>query len=409
MINTEYFIASKLSKAKGEKFSRFIIKLAIIATSLSLAVMIIATATITGFQKEIGEKVFGFFGHIHIMGFDYNYSQSLENEPINKNQNFYPSIDTFPEIKHIQVYATKPGIIKVNDQIEGIVLKGISDDFDWNFFQQSLTEGKIFSIDSTSTSDDILISKYTAQRLRLKVKDEVLIYFIQQPPRVRKLTVSGVYNTGLEEYDKIYALIDIKHIQKLNNWDQNQIGGFEIFTSDVNDLDKMVDFVYNNILDLSLNARTIKDINPNIFDWLALQNINQRVILILMTVVAAINLITVLLILILERTNMIGILKALGASDCLIRKIFIYNAVYIILKGLFWGNLIGIGLCFAQKYLELISLPEESYYLSYVPIDINWVAILIINLSAIIINALILLIPSYLIVKVNPIKAIRFS
>ncbi len=408
-MNTEHFIARRLSSSKKKGFSKFIIRLAVTATALSIAVMIISSAIILGFQQQISEKVFGFWGHIQIMNFDFNYGQSYENDPVNIKQNFYPHIDTFPEIDHIQIYATKPAIAKVNDQIEGIVLKGIGADFDWQFFEKSLVEGTSFLIDNNKLSNNVLISKATAKRLKLSTGDDFLVYFIQEPPRARKFKITGIYNTGIEEYDQVFAIIDIKHIQKLNNWSPNQAGGFELFIHDINYLDKASDFVYNHILDLALDAKTIKEINPNIFDWLELQNVNQQLILILMTIVAAINLITVLLILILERTNMVGILKALGASNWFIRKIFLYNAFYIIIVGLGIGNLVGLGLCFIQKYFSIVSLPEESYYLSVVPIDLSISSILYINLAAIILNLLILIIPSYLVVRISPVKAIRFS
>lgn len=373
--------------------------------------MVIATSTITGFKNQVSEKVYGFLGHIHINGFDFNYSESYENLPINKNQNFYPSIANSDEIKHIQVYATKPGIIKANDQIEGVVLKGVAEDFNWHFFDQYVQEGSAFQVKEDSLSPYVMISSTTANRLNLLVGDKMLVYFIQgnKQPRPRKFLIKGIYNTGLQEFDEIFALVDMKHIQKLNDWSDNLIGGFEIFVEDIDDLEETANFVYDNIIDINLDAKTVQEINPNIFDWLELQNVNQRLILILMLFVAVINIITVLLILILERTRMIGILKALGLSNWSIRKIFIYNMGYIILLGLFWGNLVGIGLSVLQQQFELIRLDEASYYLSSVPVNLNWLNILLINLVVLLVNVAVLIFPSYLIAKIEPIKAVRFT
>ena len=365
--------------------------------------------TITGFQKEIGEKVYGFWGHIHIKQFDFNYNYAIGDKPINKNQNFYPFIDTIPEIRNIQVYANKAGIIKTKEDIEGIVLKGIGSDYNWEFFKQYLIEGDTIQIKDGKKNNNIILSSKTAQRLKLKLGDDVVVYFIQKPARVRKFKLKGIYNTGLEEFDKIYALVDIAHIQKLNGWTDNQVGGFQVFLNSLSSLDEVLDYIYYNIIDLSLNAKSTREINPNIFDWLDLQSINQQVILILMILVAAINLITTLLILILERTNMIGILKAIGASNIAIQNIFLYNILIIISMGLFFGNIIGIGLSLIQKHFNLISLPEASYYLTTVPVNLDPITIIALNVGVLIINALILFVPSLLVRRISPIKAIRFD
>ena len=406
-MNLEYFVARRIAQSKGKSFSRFIVRLAIIAIALSLAVMIITTAIVTGFKKEISEKMFGFWGHIHINHLEAN--RSYQEVPVNKQQNFYPSIDTLKEIRHIQVFAKKAGIIKTDTEMEGIVLKGIGSDFDWRFFERYLVAGSAFSLSDTSISKYILISQATASRLNFKVGDDVVVYFSQKPTRVRKFEVGGVYKTGLEEFDRMFALVDIGHIQKLNNWARNQVGGFEIFIHDVNQLDEIGDFIYYSVLDPSLYAQTIKEMQPAIFDWLGLQDINTQFILRLMVLVAAINMITALLILILERTNMIGILKALGAKSWSIRKIFLYNAAYIIGIGLFWGNVLGIGLCLIQQYFHLIKLPEASYYISVAPINLDMFFILGLNVGTLIICLLLLLLPSYLVTRINPIKAIRWA
>ncbi len=407
-MNTAWFITRRIAFGKRRSFSGFIITIAVAAVALSIAVMLITTATVNGFQNHISRKIFGFWGHIHISKYSLNNSYEDLN-PVTIYQSFYPAIDTVPGIKHIQVYAHKAGIIKTNNEIEGVVLKGISTDFDWSFFKEYLIEGKVFEITDSVKSNDILISHTTATRLQLKTGDGLAIYFVQNPPLVRKFNISGIYKTGLEEYDEKYALIDIKHIQKLNNWESDQVGGFEVFLDRMEDLPYFSDLLYYEIAGQDLEVQNIKEINPNIFEWLALQDMNEQVILGLMILVAIINMITALLILILERTNMIGILKSLGATDWLIRKIFLYNAAYIVGWGLVIGNLLGLSICWLQLKFGFIKLPEESYYISVAPIDIEPITVVILNLGTMIVCLFALIWPSFLATSINPIKAIRFK
>lgn len=368
-------------------------------------------AIVTGFQKEIRDKVIGFGAHIQISKYDSN--SSLEAQPIDKNQSFYPAFDTVPGIRHIQVYATKAGIIKTDEQMEGVVLKGIGSDYDWSFFQNRIVDGTIFKVNNSFKSKDVIISKLLARRMKLKTGDSLRMYFIlkdqtQTQPKARKLHISGIYETGLEEFDKVFVIGDIAQIQSLNKWNNNQVAGFEIILDDFKDLDKISEFVYKNI-GYDLNSKNIKQLNPQIFDWLGLQDMNVIIILTLMILVAAINMISTLLILILERTNMIGILKALGAKNGSIRKIFLYTSANLIGKGLFWGNLIAISLCLLQKQFGIITLPQESYYMSTVPINLNIFYILMLNAGTLLMCMLMLIIPSYIITKISPVKAIRFS
>lgn len=407
-MNLELFITQRIAFSKSSSFSGFIVKIAIAAIALSMTVMIITTAIVSGFQNEIRNKIFGFWGHIHITSFDSNNSYEDIN-PISQNQLFYPDTkNTSKDIKHLQVFAHKAGIIKTDNDIEGIVLKGISSDFDWSFFSRYLVSGTTFNVNDTAASKCILLSQSTAKRLQIKVNDDIVMYFVQQPPRIRKFTVCGIYNTNLEEYDEKYALIDIRHIQKLNNWAEGMVGGFEVFLKSEKNLTQISDSIYANISN-SLYAQNIREINPNIFEWLELQDMNKTVILTLMLIVAIINMITALLILILERTNMIGILKALGASNWRIRKIFIYNALIIVSIGLLIGNVLGIGLCLIQKHAQIITLPQESYYLTVAPIEINLATIIGLNVFSFITCLLMLILPSYLVTRILPIKAIRFA
>ncbi len=408
-MNTELFIARRILSKNKENFSRPIVKIAITSIALGLAVMIIAVAIVTGFQSEIKEKVIGFGSHIQISNFDYN--KSFEDSPISKNQSFYPFIDTIEGIKHIQVFANKAGIIKTKDQIQGVVLKGIGADYDWSFFEDKIVEGENFIVNDSVKTDDVIISRSLSKLLKLKTGDGLRMYFVSgsgSQPRGRKFNIKGIYETELEEFDILYVICDIKHIQKLNRWTDDQIGGFEILIDDFDELEKFANIIYREI-GYDLDAKTIKETNPQIFEWLGLQDMNVVVILVLMVLVAGITMISTLLILILERTNMIGILKALGSKDISIRKIFLYNASYIIGKGLLWGNIIGIGLCLLQDYFQLITLNQESYYVSYVPVNLGLQSMLILNAGTFLVCLIMLLIPSLIITRISPVKAIRFS
>ena len=427
-----YFITRKVARFGQQSFSRLIIRFAVIAVALSVSVMIASTALIAGFKKEISSKIFGFWGHIHIS--DSGVSRSiLESKPISKFQDFYPSIDTLRQasyadyeewggreivverksnagVRHIQVFAVKPGIIQANEEIEGIILKGVDEGFDWEFMTRYIKEGSILNLSDSTMSNEILISRQTANRLKVGVGDKFTIHFPEKnEQRKRRFVIAGIYKTGLEEYDQKFALADIRQVRQLSNWKADEVSGFEVFLEDLDDLEVMTNYIYYDILPPTLYAEAISDKFREVFDWLDLQDINEVVILVLMLVVAIINMVTALLILILERTNMIGILKALGSPNWTVRKIFLYYAGYIVLMGLFWGNLLGLGLCFAQDTFEFIKLSEENYYLSVAPVHINWWVVLLLNLGTLLITVMALIIPSYLITRISPVKAIRFK
>ena len=407
-MNVEYFIAKRLVSAKegNNRLSRPIIRIAILAIALSVAVMLISIGVVKGFKKDIADKVIGFGSHIQITAFSDN--NSYETKAISKNQDFYPSIENEKGINHIQYFATKAGIIKTKDEIHGVILKGVGSDFNRDFFKDNLVEGEVPIYNDTLTSLRVMISKKIADLLDLEIDEKLIMYFAQDPPRVRKFVVAGIYTTELEEFDNLYVFGDIRHIQNLNNWGIDSVGGFEITIHNFDNLDALTQMVYEKI-DYDLNAQTIKEINPQIFDWLKLQDINVNVIIILMLIVAGINIITALLILILERTKLIGILKAIGQNNWSVRKVFLYNASYLIGKGLFWGNLLGIGLCLLQKYFHLISLNPATYYMNTVPIHLTFSDTLLLNFGAMLSCILMLIIPTYLITKITPIKAIRFE
>ena len=426
-MNTAYYIARRLirspdkSKKDGNGSSdtdsapksrssfvgtQPIIMIATASISLGIAIMIVAIAIVTGFKTEIRSKVIGFGSHIQITNFDSN--SSFEPSPIERDQHFCPSLDTVEGIRHIQVYATKAGIIKTGDEIEGVVLKGIGSDFDWAFFESKIVAGKSFKVIEGEKSNNVLISKFTANKLNLKVDDQLLMYFIQKSQRIRKFTVSGIYSTGLDEFDKLYVLGDIQHIQKLNNWDPDQIGGFEVLIDDFDELNKLGEYVYNEI-GAELFSQTIRESNSQIFDWLDLQNINARIILFLMIFVAGINMVSALLILILNRTKMIGILKAVGANNWMIRKVFIYVATSLIGKGLFWGNLVGIGLCWLQMKYGIVGLDQESYYVSVIPVILDVSSIIYLNLLTLLVSVVFLILPSWIVTRIQPVSAMRFN
>lgn len=435
-MNLELFIAKKVAEANKQSFSRMIIRIAIAAIALCLAVMIGATAMISGFKQEISDKIFGFNGHIKVTALGANSSSVvLETLPIDKKQDFYPALADIVElaypakreilginlpgeyeattkggVKHIQVYALKPGVIKTKEAIEGIALKGVGDDFNWEFLQQFMQSGEVLNTASDEPERGILISQQTADRLNVEVGKEFIVYFMEGQDQIRrKLKVKGIYKTGLVDFDKGFALVDIRFLQALNKWAPNQIGGFEIFVDDLDDLEIITEYVDLEELPTNLMAANLKDIVPDLFGWLDFQDINEVVILSMMIAVCIVNMITALLILILERTNMIGILKAMGARDWTIRKVFLYHAAYIIGLGLLWGNILGIGFCLIEDYFHLIKLSEENYYLSYAPINLQFGTIAALNIGTLILTVAFLIIPTYLITKISPVKAIRFN
>ncbi|MGA1976880.1 MAG: FtsX-like permease family protein [Bacteroidales bacterium] len=414
-MNLPYFIAHRLIRGRreGNSFSRPINVIAVIGIASGLAVMILAVAILTGFKQKIREKVVGFGSNIQIVNFDSNLS--LETAPISRDQDFVPKIKKLPGIKHLQVFATKAGIIQTGDEIQGVVLKGIGSDFDWSFFESNMIDGKVFTVNDSVRTDKVIISKKISDMLKLKTGDSFVMHFVQDPPRMRKFTVCGIYETSLEDFDKIYVFCDIGHIRRLNGWKDDQVSGFEIF---INDFDKL-DMITDNVRDVvgyrisegdeKFKVTNIRIKYPQIFDWLNFQDVNVMIIIALMLVVAGFNMISGLLILILEKTNMIGILKALGSNDITIRRIFLYQAAYLIVKGLLWGNLLGIGLAFLQLKTGLATLDPSSYYIKTVPVNLQVSHILLLNAGTMAVILIMLLVPSNLISRITPVKAIRYD
>lgn len=406
------FIARRIAFNKASSFSKFIINIAVAATAVSVAVMILATALVNGFQQVIQDKIFSFWGHLHVNQYQPNAGPLTEEIPFTSTQTLIDSIKLIPGVKTVSTYATKSAIIKSDKEIDGIIFKGVDKSYDWPQIQRFMQAGRPLAYNDSSYASEILISATMAQDLQVKVNDKVIVYFIQGgglPPRARKLLVSGIYKTGIEDYDKTYVIGDLNLVRKLNDWDPGQVGGYEIMLNNYNKMDTTRNLIDNEVLPPQLFTRTIRDIYPNIFDWLQLQNQNELIIIVIMTIVAVINMITAILILILERTNMVGILKALGMRDWSIQKVFVIQAGYIILMGVLIGDFFGLGIAFLQQATGIFKLPEESYYMSVAAIDIRWPEVLLINLGTIAICIVVLLIPSLIIRKITPVKAIQFK
>lgn len=376
--------------------------------TVGLTVMILALAIVTGFKNEIRDKVIGFGSHIQIRNYDNN--DSFEASPMSRQQDFLKVLNENPEIRHVQVFATKAGIIKTHEELQGVVVKGIGSDFDWDFFNKNLVDGKSFNVKDSGRSDQVLISSYHASKLNLKVGDPLSVYFIQnEKQRARRLQVCGIYSTGLGDiFDQVYIIADIGHIQKLNGWDSTQVAGFEVLCKDYSQIDNLRDEI-NDIIGFDFLAESIKELNRPVFSWLDAQDINAVVIMVLMALVAGINMISALLILILESTGMIGILKAIGMNNWGVRKVFIYNAGYLILRGMLWGNLIGITLCILQKKFDLVGLDERTYYLKSIPIHFDWLNLSLLNIGTFVLCLTMLVVPSYIVTYITPAKALRFS
>lgn len=411
-MNLEYFIAKRLITARNFKssISAPIIKIAISAIAIGIIMMIVSAATGIGLQKKIRDKVSAFNGQVIISNYDNNNSD-VTLIPISKKQDFYPNFKSVPEVSHIQAIATKAGIIRTENAFEGIVFKGVGADYDWNNIKEYLVEGKLPDFSKT-LNEDVLISRFLADRLNLKVGDSFNTFFIKEEqgkmPNSRRFKLAGIFNSGFQDFDATYILGDIRHIQRINKWNSDQIGAFEVFVKDFDEIKTTGNKIYEQTPS-SLDTKTIKEKYSYIFDWLQLFDFNIVVILAIMILVATINMVVALLVLILERTQMIGILKALGANNWAIRKIFLYNAFYLIVRGLFWGNLIGITLLLIQQQFGVIQLNPENYYVNQAPVYLNWGYIALLNLLTVSVCFLVLLIPSYIITKISPVKAIRFD
>lgn len=414
-MNLELFIARKIhfSKEDGRKRTPPAVRIAMTGIAMGLAVMILSVAIIVGFKKEVRNKVIGFGSHIQITNFDSN--TSFEYSPIAVSDSLMEQLRAFPGVSHVETFATKPGMMKTAEDFQGIILKGVDTDYDWSFFQKHLKEGEIFTIDPDKSTTDIILSQYLANLLGLKVDDTILTFFIQDDVRARRFHITGIYDTGSVEFDKLFVLADIKQVRRLNGWDSDQVSGLEILIDDYDRIDEVAEELFfamaekKDRLDNQFFVRSVKELNPMIFHWLEALDINVVLILILMMAVAGFTMISGLLVIILERINMIGILKALGQNNRSIRKVFLYISFFLIGKGMVWGNIIGLAICWVQSYFKVFKMDPSVYYIDVVPIEINILSIILINAGALFASMLMMLGPTYVITKVDPVKSIRFN
>lgn len=410
-LNISSFIAQRIAFNQQKSFSRFIIRLSITATVISVAVMIITLSFVNGFQETVSQKVFSFWGHIRI-GYRQPMKASIaEEEPITQNDTLIRSIRRNPQIQSIHPFATKSAILKTTDEMEGLLMKGLDRSYDSSHLKPFIKEGRWVHFNDSTYSRELVISTNTAKELKLKLNDRVLIYFIRPDGTLRpdKLTIVGLYKTSIEEYDKTFAIGDIKLIRRLNSWQENEIGGYEIFLKDYKMMDKVSDQIRENDNFPSIwEAKTTKEIYPNIFDWLSVQDTNQRILITIMIIIAAINMITCLIILVLERLRMIGILKALGANNWTVQKIFLHHSAIITFLGIVVGSALALGLLFLQAKTGFIRLQEEAYYMETATVKILWWQVAAVGLGTLLISVIVLLIPSLIVRRIQPIKAIRF-
>ena len=433
-MRVEHFIAKRMAFTNSASFTKIIIRIAIAAIAVSLTVMILTTAIITGFKKEITDKIFGFWGHIHIT--DSNINRNFELTPIDKTAKYYDQIReidnleyqaeaeifgfkipdkvtdkvTFGGVKGVHPNIILPGLLSTRDNFHGVLLKGVDAAYDWEKMQEFIVDGLPISYKKDSTSSDLLISKNIAERLHIYTGDKVVLNFIIEKSQIKKrFVVCGIYNTGLEEYDKRFGIVDIAKVQEILGWPASDVQGMEVVLDDVRDLDIISEYIYYEVLPQEYFAETIRSKFPSIFEWLNLQDINEKIILQLMIIVAIINMITVLLILILERTQMIGILKSIGARDGSIRQVFLWFAMFITIGGILIGNILGLGLAWLQNEYRFIKLDEADYYLDYAPVMVLPWHLMVINIGAFVLIGLCLIAPSFLVSKINPIKTIHFQ
>ena len=414
-MNLELFIAKRIHFAKkdGKKqVSTPAIKIAIAGVAIGLVAMILSVSIVVGFKKEVRGKVVGFGSHIQIENYDNN--TSYQTFPIFANDSLVDAVKNIEGVKHVERYTNREGIIKTDDDFQGVIFKGVAEDYDWTFFEQNLVEGKIFTPNDT-IGNYVLLSSVVANKLKLKLGDDFLAYFLQEKIQVRKFIISGIYNTNFEDYDNLYVITNQPLLQKLNKWEPEQVTGLEVLVKDYDQLDDVAQSVFLEMITYTdkdgstLFTRSIKDINPNIFGWLELLDMNVIVIIALMFAVSGFTMISGLLIIILEHTNMIGILKTMGHSNSKIRKVFLYVSSFLVLKGMMWGNIIAISVILIQKYFGVLKLDPTSYYVSEVPVTFNILYIILLNVATLLISVLMMVGPSYLIAKISPAKSIRFE
>ena len=408
-MNIASFIAGRIAFNKQRSFSRFIIRLAIAATAISVAAMLLTIAFTYGFQYAIGQKIFSFSGHIRVQHYQPNKIDIAEELPIAKNDTVLRVLEANKDVKTVQAFATKYAIIRGSESFEEVLLKGVEKNYDFSNMNEFLKSGRWIHFPDSGYSNEINLSVYTANQLKLKANDKVIIYFIQPDGsrRARSMLVAGTFKTGIEDYDKLNAIGDLHLIQRLNNWNEDQIGGYEIFVRDFRKIDTVNSTIFQK-LPAEWNSRSIRDIYANIFDWLNLQNTTIAIVLIIMIIVAVLNLVTCLIILLLERTHMVGVLKAVGSPNNFIQRIFLYHGVVITVSGILLGNILGLLFCWLQQRYGLITLPEEAYFISKAVVKLEWWHVALVNAGTLLVCFLILMIPTIIVRRIQPVRAILF-
>lgn len=411
-LNIAVFIAHRIAFNAQHSFSRFIIRLAVTATAVSVAAMIITLAFVNGFQETVSQKVFSFWGHVRLQQYEPNKALVAEESPLAKNDTVVHILAKLPQVKTIQSFATKSAVLQQKANIEGILFKGVEPAYNFSNLKNFLIQGNWPDFKDSLYSHDIVISQHIGEQLQIKLNDSIKIHFIDASrgkSNFRRMRVSGIFKTGIEEYDNLFAIGDLRLIRRLNNWQPNEIGGYEIFLHNYKTMDTVNNFIHESgLIPENWTSKTVREVYPNIFDWLGIQDVNRNVIFIVMSIVAIINLVTCLLILVLERTRMVGILKAVGSSDLTIQKIFLIHATYITLVGAGAGFLFGVGLCLLQQYTGLISLNEAAYYVSTAPVKIIWWQVAAVCAGTIVVCFLSLILPTLLVRSLQPVKAIQF-
>jgi lipoprotein-releasing system permease protein len=406
-LNLSYFISRRITKRQQEGFSSVIHTIAIASIAIGLAASIVSFLIMKGFQETVKNKIYSFSGHILVTKFSMNNSQ--EEQPMDLNIELYNNPSSFPSVKHVQEYAHKTALIKTENEVYGFFIKGVSKRFDQQSFAQNMVAGKFVSFPDSGYSNDIVISKVIADKIQATVGDELVLHFFQNPPRFRKLTVSGIYETNLSEYfDSRVVIGDLRLIQRLNDWPDSVAGGLEVFVKDP-ELQEEASVEIGEMMDYDLNVQPISERYIQIFEWLHLLSRQVNILLIIILTVVCVNMISIVLILVMERTQMIGMLKALGSSNGLVRSIFVYSGVNLVVKGLVLGNLLGLGICFIQDRFKIIKLNPHDYYMDFVPISWSWEIVTLLNVLILVIVSVVLLLPTMIISRINPIKAIKFD
>ncbi len=409
-MNWSAYIARKIITAPQQSFSKFIIRLSVVATGVSVAAMLITLCLVNGFQETVSQKVFSFWGHIHVEEYSQSRSIMAEEEGFAANDSLSNAIVRIPGVVHVQPFATKSAILKKDETFNGVILKGIDASFDWKHFNSFMKSGVGIDLTDTSYSRQIVLSQKMANDFKININDTLLLYFLRSESNIqyRKVKVAGIFKTGIEEYDQSFAMADIRLLRKMNLWDSSRIGGYEVWVNDLKNLDTVNEKIFN-LLPNGLNSQTIRKQYPNIFDWLDVQHQTKWIVITIMAIVAIINLITCLLILVLERTKMVGLLQSLGSGNGSIRKIFLWYASYISLVGITLGCCLGLGLCWAENQFHFLTMDEATYYVSYAPVAYNWLQIGFVLLGTMLICFLALILPSYLVSRITPVKALRFQ